>query len=99
MADQRTGTARVFVLITSAAVFAAGGVLCFLVLLFGPAVRDGHPVAGAVAYTVLSLATAATAVAIAVRAISARQVVLGGCAALLVGTLVAAGAMVWLMTG
>ncbi|MBM7771554.1 hypothetical protein JOD54_001758 [Actinokineospora baliensis] len=98
MADQRTGTARVFVLIASAAVFAAGGVVCFLVLLLGPAIRDGNPVAGAIAYTVLSLATAATAVAFAVRAVDTRRVVLGGCGTLLVGTLLAAGAMVWLLT-
>ncbi|GLW93025.1 hypothetical protein [Actinokineospora globicatena] len=99
MADQRTGTARVLVLIASAAVFAAGGVVCFLVLLLGPAVKDGNPVAGAIAYTALSLVAAGAAVTIAVRAATAKKVVLGGCGTLLVGTLVAAGAMVLLMTG
>ncbi|RLK59734.1 hypothetical protein [Actinokineospora cianjurensis] len=99
MADQRIGTARVLVLIASAAVFAAGGVVCFLVLLFGPTIKDGDPVAGTVAYTALSLATAGGAVAIAVRAATTKRVVLGGCGTLLVGTLVAAGAMVLLVTG
>ncbi|GLZ41531.1 hypothetical protein [Actinokineospora sp. NBRC 105648] len=99
MADQRTGTAKVTVLIAAAALFAAGGVVCFLVLLFGPALDRGSPVGAAIAYTAVSLATTAAAVMLAIRATSTKRTVLLGCGTLLVGTLLAVGALLLLLTG
>ncbi|WP_018682522.1 hypothetical protein [Actinokineospora enzanensis] len=98
MVEQRTGTARVVVLLAAAVVFAAGGVVCFLVLVFGPALGHGSPVAAALTYTAVSVLTAATAVVFAVRALSTRRVVLLGCGTLLVGTLLAVGALLLLLT-
>ncbi|SDD26754.1 hypothetical protein [Actinokineospora iranica] len=104
MADQqpvsRTGTAKALVLLASAALFAAGGVVCFLLVVFGPALVRGHgsPVAAAVAYSAITLLTVATAVVLAIRALTTRRTVLLGCGTLVVGTLLAVGAMLVLLT-
>ncbi|WP_026422991.1 hypothetical protein [Actinokineospora inagensis] len=96
---QRSGAARIVVLIAAAVVFLAGGVVCFLVLLFGPVLGHGSPIAAAAAYTGVSAVAAGVAVAVAVRSATTGRVVLWGCGTLLVGTLAAAGAMVLLLTG
>ncbi|MGW5050930.1 hypothetical protein [Actinokineospora sp. NPDC004072] len=83
---------RPLVLIAAAALLAASGLVGFAVLLLGPAL-GGRPVAGTVVFTAVVVVAAAGAVVLAVR--GARAV--WGCSVLLVGALVAAGALLALL--
>ncbi len=100
MADQRTGTAKALVLLASAALFAAGSVVCFLVAVSGPTLLrgDGSPVAAAVAYAAITLVSVVTAVVLGGRATTTRRTVLLGCGPLVIGTTIAVGALLVLLT-
>ncbi|MGQ0839354.1 hypothetical protein [Actinokineospora sp.] len=100
MVTNRTGTAKALVLLAAATLFAAGGVVCFVVIVFGPTLTKGQgsPVAGAVAYSVITLLTVVLAVVAAIRAATTRRTILAGCGTLLVGTIVAIGTLLVLVT-
>ncbi|HVK24620.1 MAG TPA: hypothetical protein VM677_24950 [Actinokineospora sp.] len=95
--SERTGTAKILVLIAAATLFAAGGVVCFLVILFRRHL-PGWPISGAIAYTLISLLTVGIAMAITIRATTVRRAVLGGGGTLIGGTAVAVGTLLLLVT-
>lgn len=75
---------RALVLVAAAVVLACAGLVSFVVLLLGP-MAGGSPVTGTIVFTLVIALTAAAAIAMAVRGLSA----LWGCSTLLMGALVA----------
>ncbi|MBC6446560.1 hypothetical protein [Actinokineospora xionganensis] len=93
----RTGTTKALVLIASGVLFATAGVVCFLVALFAPTMR-GRPYSGAVAFMAITVLTVALAIFLTLRGRTPQRVVLGGCATLLIGSAVAVGTLLVLIT-
>lgn len=93
----RGGTGKALVLLAAAVLLAVSGVVCFLVLVFGPLSGRGSPVAGAIAYALITLVSVAGAGWVAIRARSGRRTVVVGCGVLIVGTVVAVGVLLVLL--
>lgn len=100
----RAGTARALVLLGSALLLAVAGVVCFVVLVFGPVLAErygftGPTVLAVVVFLVLVLAGITLANLVALRVTRIRGVVAGGCGTLVAGAVVAAGALLLIMLG
>lgn len=98
----RAGTARALVLLGSAVQLAISGVVCFLVLVFGPVLGErygftGSPVLAVVVFVAIVLGDIALANLLALRASSTRGVALAGCGTLLVGAVVGAGGLLLIL--
>lgn len=99
----RVGAARALVLLASAMQLAGSGVVSFLALVFGPVILrrtglTGSMVLAVVVFVVVSLAGIALANLVALRSASTRNVAVGGCGILLIGFVVAMGALLTLIT-
>jgi hypothetical protein len=102
-AENRVGAARALVLLGSAMQLAGSGLVCFLVLVFGPVLLHrsgltGPIVLAVVLFVVISLAGIALANLVALRSGSAQKVALGGCGILLVGFVAGIGVLLTLVT-
>jgi hypothetical protein len=100
----RVGTARALVLLGSAVLLAASGVVCFVVLVFGPVLREryglaGPTVLGVLVFVLLVLGTIGAGNLVALRGRRTRAVVLGGCGTLVAGAVVAVGVLLLIVSG
>lgn len=103
MAGDKAGAARALVLLGSAMQLAACGLVSFLILVFGPVLRDksgltGPIVLAVVLFVLISLVGIALANLVALRAASTRGVALGGCGILLIGFVAGIGVLLTLVT-
>jgi hypothetical protein len=94
----RVATARALVLLGSGLLLAAGGVIAFLALVFGPVLLDRHGITGpvvlgVVAFVAISLLAIALANLVALRSASPRRVIIGGCGTLLAGSVLGVGVL------
>lgn len=99
----RAGTARALVLLASGLTLAAGAVVCFVALIFGPVLTDRRElttsvVLACIAFVVVILIAVVVANVLALRGRTTRGVVASGCATLLVGAVLALAALVVLIS-
>lgn len=66
-------------------------------ILFGPTL-PGRPVTGTIAYALITVLTIVLALTLTIRATTTRRAVLGGCGTLIIGTVVAVGALLVLIS-
>lgn len=98
----RLGTARALVVLAAVLSFAVSALVCFLVLLLGPAVLDrpgltGAAVLATAVFCLVMLATAIVASLLAVRARSVRAVVGRGFGTLLAGAVLGLAVLLLLL--
>lgn len=99
----RQGTARALVLLASGMALAGAALVCFVTLVFGPALLDRHGltgpvVLGTVAFGVTVLVTVVAANLLAVRGRTLGTVVGLGCGTLLAGILIGLAVMLLLIS-
>lgn len=99
---QRISTGRLLVALASVLWFAAGTVLCFGVLVFGPLTMSrreptGSMVLAAAVFLVLTVLAVVGANLVALRAGTSRRVLAGGCGTLLGGAVLGVIALLLLI--
>lgn len=95
----REGTARVLVLLGSGLLLAGATVVCTVALVVGPAFSTRSPLLGVAVYATVTLVSIVVANLLSIRARTTKSVVGGGCGTLLLGTVVAIGALLLLISG
>lgn len=96
-------TGRALVLLGSALALAGSGVVSFLVLLFGPVLvhlpgLTAAVVFGVIGYVVITVSTIAVANMLAIRRARSGSVAMVGCGTLIVGTVIAFGLLIAVLT-
>lgn len=99
----RPGTARALVLLASALSLAAGAVVCFIALVFGPVLTDRRElttpiVLAVVVFMAITVLAVVLANVLAVRGATTRGVLAVGCGTLLVGIVLAIAALLLLIS-